>query len=144
TIRHSVKDNFTSFSSNLDKTIEAARSQINDADKSELADFLTDRDTGINHNSRCFKVSKKILVGITQAALGLGMIAAIASGAAPIAGALTAAFFGINDYRKGMQDKDLNQAPGRVLEGEYTVSQSSADDPIEILIEDYMMWLGNQ
>lgn len=145
-IRQSVKTNITSFSRELDQKIEATRAQISPADRSELADFLTDRKAGIERESRGFKVSKKILVGITQAALGLGMIAAIASGAAPLAGALTAAFFGLNDYRKGMQDKDLvkSEPKGRTIEGQYTVSESSGDDPIEVLVQDYMLWLGNQ
>ena len=144
-IRQSVQTNLTSFSRELDQKIEATRAQISPADRSELADFLIDREAGIKRESRGFKISKKILVGITQAALGLGAIAAIASGAAPLAGALTAAFFGINDYRKGMQDKDLQQLPaGTTIDGEYTVSESSADDPIEVLVQDYMLWLGNQ
>lgn len=85
--------------------------------------------------------ANKIILNATQAILGIAAIGAIASGAAPLAGALTAAFFGFKDYTKGLEGTGKLDVPDRDFSSE---SSDDGADPVELLLDEYAIWVGNQ
>lgn len=108
-----------------------------------LSEFINAKKDGVVSEDQVKgqHTANKIILNATQAIIGVAAMGAIASGAAPLAGALTAAFFGFKDYRKGLEGTGKLDIPDRDLSSE---SSETGADPVELLLDEYAVWIGNQ
>lgn len=131
------------FAENITSLASHYKDRMSPGSIRSLSDFIKAKKDGVvgEEHVKGQHTANKIILNATQAIIGVAAIGAIASGAAPLAGALTAAFFGFKDYRKGLEGTGKLDIPDRDLSSE---SSEDSADPVELLLDEYAIWVGNQ
>lgn len=131
------------FAENITSLASHYKDRMSPGSIRSLSDFIKAKKDGVvgEEHVKGQHTANKIILNATQAIIGAAAVGAIASGAAPLAGALTAAFFGFKDYRKGLEGTGKLDIPDRDFSSE---SSEGGADPVELLLDEYAIWVGNQ
>lgn len=131
------------FAENITSLASHYKDRMSPGSIRSLSDFIKAKKDGVvgEEHVKGQHTANKIILNATQAIIGAAAVGAIASGAAPLAGALTAAFFGFKDYRKGLEGTGKLDIPDRDFSSE---SSEDGADPVELLLDEYAIWVGNQ
>lgn len=168
-IRKSFIENLRDIADKTSYVADEIKSKMSPASKRSLSEFVREKKAGVEPNEAGRKTANKVLLSVTHAVLGAALVASVLTGAAPLAGALTAAFLGIRDYRKSLEgtkhegtdltedeetevveddtDVDEDELDDDLVEDEELESTSAYDEEdsdLDELIQEFIDWLGNQ
>lgn len=122
-IRKSFIENLREIADKTSYIADDIKSKMSPSSKSKLSEFMREKKSGVEPNEAGRKVANKVLLSVTHALLGAALVASVMTGAAPLAGAVTAAFLGLRDYRKSLE--------GTKHEGVDLTEEEPEEDDIE-------------
>lgn len=130
-VRSTIAEQTSKFSNKVKSVASAISDQLSPAKKKELGSYLKAKSKGMStkNDSKGEQVARDVGFGLAEVALGLGALVAVFSGAAVIAGALTAAYLGFRDYKSTIprsRKKDI-PVPQQEQENPAEVEQNSTE-----------------
>lgn len=142
-VKQRMLDGIRNFAENITSLASHYKDRMSPGSVRSLSDFIKAKKDGAvgEEHVKGQHTANKIILNATQAIIGVAAVGAIASGVAPLAGALTAAFFGFKDYRKGLEGTGKLDIPDSDFRSE---SSEDGADPVELLLDEYAVWVGNQ